>query len=93
VFVEARGRACAPATRRPSSAALLEEVLDTLFRTMPGFVVFSRNRRNDIEEIDLVVRIESSDPFWRDEGQYLLVECKRWSEPVPRHVFESCAGR
>lgn len=85
--------ACLRETDRNRKGALLEEVLDTLFRTMPGFVVFSRNRRNDIEEIDLVVRIESSDPFWRDEGQYLLVECKHWSAPVPRREFDSLRGK
>jgi CheY-like chemotaxis protein len=39
-------------------------------------------RQNDIEEIDILIRNESSDPLWLKEGQYILVECKNWSKPV-----------
>lgn len=85
--------ACVREQDKNRKGALLEEVLDTLFRTMPDFVVFQRNRRNEIEEMDLVVRIESTDPFFRDEGQYLLVECKNWSAPVPRKEFDSLRAK
>ena len=49
----------------------------------PGFARITTRRRNDVEEIDLVIRNESTDPFWAGEGSgYILVECKNWSSPV-----------
>lgn len=76
-------------TDRHRKGLLLEETMDILFRTMPGFVVVDRRRDNDVEELDLVVRNESSDPFWRQEGPYLLVECKNWVAPVGRAEFDA----
>jgi hypothetical protein len=40
--------------------------------------------RNELEEIDIVLRNESTDPFWVKEGSYFLFECKNWSKPVGR---------
>ena len=67
---------------------LLEELMIRLFRTLPGLTnVTSRGRSRD-EEIDLIVRNESTDPFWSREGsQYILVECKNWSKPVGPDEF------
>ncbi|MEX1362446.1 MAG: response regulator [Nannocystaceae bacterium] len=59
---------------------LLEDLLELLLKSVPGFVV-KTNRRGLDEELDLVVRIEEADSFWRQEGQYVLVECKNWSRP------------
>jgi CheY-like chemotaxis protein len=42
-----------------------------------------------IEEIDVVVRNESADPFWSKEGVYILVECKNWSKPVDRAEYDA----
>jgi len=69
--------------------ALLEDTMDTLFRTMPGFVVAQKRRRNEIEEIDLIVRNESTDPFWSHEGPYILVECKNWVAKVGRSEIDA----
>ncbi|HEY8376480.1 MAG TPA: restriction endonuclease, partial [Nannocystis sp.] len=85
--------ACLAEQDRNRKGALLEEVIDTLFRTMPGFVGLDPRRRNDIEEIDLVVRNESTDPFWRQEGQYILVECKHWSRPIERNELDSLRAK
>jgi CheY-like chemotaxis protein len=60
---------------------LLEDLLELLLKSVPGFVVASRKRGLD-EEFDLVARIDgTSDSFWQRDGQYLLVECKNWSRP------------
>lgn len=58
----------------------LEDLMQLLLRSIPGFVVTSRKRGLD-EEIDLIVRNEATDPWWGKEGPYLLVECKNWSRP------------
>jgi hypothetical protein len=59
---------------------LLEDLLELLLKSIPGFVVASRRRGLD-EEFDLVVRNEASDPWWSKERSYFLVECKNWSRP------------
>lgn len=59
---------------------LLEDLLQLLLRSIPGFIVTSRRRGVD-EELDLVVRNESADPWWSKESPYFLVECKNWSRP------------
>ncbi len=74
---------------RNRKGALLEEAMDTLFRTMPGFVVADKRRRNEIEELDLIVRNESTDPFWSHEGPYILVECKNWFSRVGRSEIDT----
>lgn len=86
--LQAAWRACATETDPHRKGALLEDVMDTLLRTMPGFVVVDKRRRNDIEELDLFVRNESTDPFWSHEGPYVLVECKHWSSPVDRRELD-----
>lgn len=60
----------------------LEQVLVCLFRSLPGLSEVQSNRRNNVEEIDLVVANESPDPFWQKLGAILLVECKNWSRSV-----------
>lgn len=82
-------RAASSEADRNRKGALLEEAIDTLFRTMAGFVVADKRRRNDIEELDLIVRNESTDPFWRHEGAYILVECKNWVSPVGRSEIDA----
>lgn len=59
---------------------LLEDLLQLLLKSIPGFIVKDRRRGID-EELDLIVRNESSDPWWSKEGQFFLVECKNWSRP------------
>lgn len=67
---------------RNRKGALLEEALADLLRTIPGFEQVDRNRENETEEIDILVRNASPDEFWRKAGAYILVECKNWSKPV-----------
>lgn len=61
---------------------LLEDLMVLLFKTIPGFQQATANRQNDIEEIDIVIQNESTDPFWTKESQYFLAECKNWSKPA-----------
>lgn len=62
--------------------ALLEDLMVLLFGSIPGFRDIWKNRKNPLEEIDLVLRNESTDPLWHKEGYYILVECKHWTRPV-----------
>ncbi len=65
---------------------LLEDLMELLLRSIPGFIVKSRRRGRD-EELDLVVRNESTDLVWGKDSQYFLVECKNWSRPCdPREL-------
>lgn len=61
---------------------LLEDLMVQILTTIPGFQHASPRRRNELEEIDILVRNESDDALWTKEGPYLLVECKNWSKPV-----------
>jgi CheY-like chemotaxis protein len=62
---------------------LLEELMIRIFKTLPGLTNITPRARSKDEEIDLIVRNESTEPFWsREESQYILVECKNWSKPV-----------
>ncbi len=63
---------------------LLEQLVALLFRGIPGFVVSTNLRlEQPKEELDVVVRNESSDHFWSKQGTYIVAECKNWSTPVP----------
>ena len=62
---------------------LLEDLMALVLKTVPGFHQVSTQRKNETEEIDVVVRNESTDPLWVNERtSYILVECKNWSKPV-----------
>ncbi|WP_438000664.1 response regulator [Sorangium sp. So ce185] len=62
---------------------LLEDLMLLLVKTIPGFRQAQARRRNDVEEIDLLIRNESTDPFWVNERtSYILIECKNWTKPA-----------
>lgn len=67
---------------RNRKGKLLEDTMRVLFSLIPGLTPSIMPRRNRVEEIDIVIRNESRDPFWQKEQQYWLVECKNWSKPV-----------
>ncbi|MBA3549535.1 MAG: response regulator [Nannocystis sp.] len=73
--------------------ALLEELMVLLFGSIPGFRDIWKNRRNPLEEIDLVLRNESTDPLWHKEGYYILVECKHWTRPVGARELREFANK
>ena len=66
----------------------LEELLAALFASIPGFTVSERNYHTATEEIDLVLRNASADPFWRGMGSLILVEAKNWqSQRVGKNEY------
>ena len=56
----------------------LEELLATLFETIPGFSV-SEHVRTATEEIDISIVNGSDDPRLKREEALILAECKNWS--------------
>lgn len=72
---------------------LLENLIVLLLQTIPGFRNASTRRRNEAEEIDVVVRNEASDAFWANESTYILVECKHWSRPVGASELRNFLGK
>jgi ActR/RegA family two-component response regulator len=64
---------------RNRKGKLLEEMVKLLFQATPGFGRVTTRLDNGIEEIDIKVDNRSDDPTWKDEGAYVLGECKNWS--------------
>ncbi|MCA9705652.1 MAG: response regulator [Myxococcales bacterium] len=71
---------------------LLEDLMELLLKSIPGFIVTARKRGLD-EELDLMVRNETADPWWSKEGSYLLVECKNWSRPCDPKELSHLLGK
>lgn len=77
------------ATNPQRKGKLLEDLVAEMFRSVPELgSVASVNRRNDIEEIDIIVRNECGTAPWNREGSYFLVECKNWSAPTDRKELD-----
>lgn len=73
---------------------LLEDLMVLVFKTIHGFQQASVRRRNEVEEIDLIIRNESTDPLWVNERtSYILAECKNWSKPVDVTELRSFAWK
>jgi ActR/RegA family two-component response regulator len=66
---------------RNRKGRLLEELVQLLFQATPGFGRVTTRLDNAIEEIDIKVDNRSVELPWKDEGAYLLGECKNWSRP------------
>lgn len=95
--IDATWSAVVTESDRNRKGALLEKLCADLLRTVPGWVQAQTRRRNDVEEIDIVVRNESADELWRKCGAYILFECKHWSKPVgveeARSFLDKVKGR
>jgi ActR/RegA family two-component response regulator len=74
---------------RNRKGKLLEELVKLLFQATPGFGRITTRLDNGIEEIDLKIDNRSNDPTWKDEGSYLLGECKNWSSPCGSNEVRS----
>lgn len=59
---------------------LLEDLVALLFRNIPGFQVMKTRDSNRVQEIDVVIANESTDPVWIKEGPLFVVECKNQKE-------------
>lgn len=68
---------------------LLEELMLILLKSIPGFERTTTNQRSADEELDLIVQLDGADPFWSNDGQYVLVECKNWSAKAKPNVIDS----
>ena len=64
---------------RNRKGKLLEELVQLLFQVTPGFGRVTTRLDNSIEEIDIKVDNQSLNAHWKDEGAFLLAECKNWS--------------
>ena len=71
---------------------LLEDLLELLLKSVPGFFVTPRRRSLD-EEFDLVVRLDAAEAFWQQDGQYVIVECKNWSRPCDPKELDRFAAK
>ena len=60
----------------------LEELVLRLMSSVPGFIEVARNLRTESEELDVVVRNESTDGLWSKQPAYFLCEAKSWSKKV-----------
>lgn len=83
----ARWHAALTEADRNRKGPLLEETMLLLFQTLPGFIHIRPSAQNALEEIDLLIRNESSHPFWQRQSPYLLVECKNWSSRIGAPEF------
>jgi ActR/RegA family two-component response regulator len=59
--------------------ALLEQAVRAIFQSIEGFSYVRTNVRNPLQEIDLVVRNDATDPVLAREGSLIVVECKNWT--------------
>lgn len=67
---------------RQIKGRLLEELVALVFRSVPGFEEVRVRQSNRVQEIDVVVANQSTDPLWSKEGALVLVECKNQKERV-----------
>jgi CheY-like chemotaxis protein len=81
------------ATIAAQKGRLLEETLQLLLASIPGFNEVRTNVRGMAEEFDIVVRNESVDPVLQREGSLILVECKNWSGKVDRKELTLIASK
>jgi ActR/RegA family two-component response regulator len=80
-------------TDRNRKGKLLEELAHLLFQATPGFGRVTTRLSNGIEEIDIVVENRASEPPWKDEGSYLLGECKNWSSTCGTPELRNFRGK
>ncbi len=71
----------------------LERTLQLLFQTLPGLAEARRDLRPVGEQLDVVVRNESDDPFLHRQGDLFLVECKNWSASAGVPDVRSLIGK
>jgi CheY-like chemotaxis protein len=79
-----------------SSAArgdALEQVVADLMASIPGFGSQRPKARSASEEIDLIVRQESTDPVWSKRKSWVLVECRNRQEPVDRGDMDAFVAK
>lgn len=71
----------------------LETLAGFIFSSIDKNISVLPNVRTTTEEIDLLLRNESSTLFWQRLGSPVLVECKNWSTPVGINVLRDFKGK
>ena len=71
----------------------LEKVGVLLIKMIEGLDVLETNVNTETEEIDILVKNESEDPFWQRLPTPFLVECKNWSKPVGAKEIRDFDGK
>jgi len=78
---------------RNRKGLLLEQLMTLLFKTIPGLERLDTRLKNEVEELDVLVRNDATDPFWQKESPYILVECKNWSGHVGTKDLRDLFGK
>jgi hypothetical protein len=71
----------------------LEYLAEFIFGTIDGLNVIDKDLRTSAEEIDRLIRNESNEPFWRNLGNPIFIECKNWEEPVSAATIRDIKGK
>ncbi len=72
---------------------MLEIISKNLFSSLIGLQLLKDRFKTKSSELDLVYRILDHDnPFHEMFGQYLIIECKNWKDPVGAPVIRSFVG-
>jgi hypothetical protein len=78
---------------RNKKGLLLERLVALLLQTIPGLDRLDMRLKNELEELDVFVQNNSTDPFWQKESPYILVECKNWSKHVGTKELRDLWGK
>lgn len=65
---------------RDKKGKALEKIVAILMESIFGVGKITTRRRTKTEEIDIVIRNELNDEFWKKQGSIVLVECKNWTK-------------
>ena len=71
----------------------LEKLTSFLFNNIDKGISVLANIRTTTEEIDLLLKNESSEVFWQRLNSPILVECKNWSRPVGTKTLRDFVGK
>jgi Holliday junction resolvase-like predicted endonuclease len=66
----------------PERGKALERLVVDLFMTLDGLQILRCNARLLAEELDIVLKNDLTNGFWRIAGSPIIVECKNWSGKV-----------
>lgn len=82
----------APAKTTKEKGDRLELLVSYLFAVEQGFEVLGPTKGSD-SQTDVIVRNRHHDPAIASLGNYIMVECKNWSEPIGAPIIREFAGK
>ena len=71
----------------------LEVLGKILVKMIEGLDVIGSDVNTNTEEIDIIVKNESKEPFWQRLSNPFLIECKNWSKPVTASEIRNFDGK